>query len=326
MNRKVIKSILNKKLNDWTKSIKDPEVQKLCKKNSIVTGGCIASMLLNEEAKDYDVYFRDKETAYRVAKYYVDEFNKAHVGTEATVVDGEKLWKGDQLNDRSLVEQFGVKTSAAKAITPDRVVIYIRSNGVAAEKEELLNSPFEDAVEAINDADQVDEKMLETVGEKKDPYRPVFLSSNAITLADKIQLVIRFYGEVEELHKNYDFVHCTNSFDYGKNELVLKSEALECLLNKQLKYVGSKYPLCSVIRTRKFIKRGFHIDAGQFLKMLFQVSQLDLTDINVLEEQLIGVDSSFFVQLIQALRSKQEADSSFKVEESYVASIIDKIF
>ena len=174
----------------------------------------------------------------------------------------------------------------------------------------------------------MDEKLLEAgqEGQTKDPYRPVFLSTNAITLADKVQLVTRFYGSPEDIHKNYDFVHCTNYFDFGSGELVLKQEALECLMNKELKYHGSKYPLCSVIRTRKFIQRGFHINAGQYLKMCFQLSQLDLTNIDVLEDQLCGVDSCYFMQLIEGLRSKQENDPNFKVEETYVASIIDRIF
>ena len=145
-------------------------------------------------------------------------------------------------------------------------------------------------------------------------------------MADKIQLVVRFYGSPDVIHENYDFVHCTNYFDFGTGELVLKPEALECLINKELKYQGSKYPLCSVIRTRKFIKRGFHINAGQYLKMCFQISQLDLTNVDVLEDQLVGVDSAYFMTLIDALRSQQEKDPTFKVEESYVTSIIDRIF
>lgn len=348
MNRKVIKSILNKKLNDWVKSIKDEKLQKLVKQNTIVTGGAIANLMMNEEVKDYDLYFRDKETTYLVARYYANEFNnrnknhKNKLGgvAKAYVLDGESLRSdgrgGYEFIDKSseLAKEFSnqgkVLSRMIAGCTPDRIKIVVRSDGVAAEdgKVEILDAPFEDAVDVLSDADQLDEKLLEAgqEGEKKDPYRPVFLSTNAITLADKIQLVVRFYGSPEDIHKNYDFTHCTNYFDFGKNELILKPEALECLMNKELKYQGSKYPLCSIIRTRKFIKRGFHINAGQYLKMAFQLSQLDLTNIDVLEDQLVGVDSCYFMQLIEGLRSKQENDPNFKVEETYVASIIDRIF
>jgi len=345
MNRKIIKSVLSKKLNDWVKSIKDEEVQKLCKKNTIVTGGSIASMLMGEEPKDYDLYFRDKKTAYLVAKYYTNEFNQRQANkknrlggsAKAYVLDGEELTpdkdgKSYHFIDRNseLAREFSnqgkVLSRMIAGTTPDRVKIIVRSDGVAAENDKILEQPFEDAVEALNDADQIDEKLLESAEEPKDPYRPVFLSTNAITLADKIQLVVRFYGEPDAIHANYDFVHCTNYYDFGSNQLVLKAEALECLLNKELKYIGSKYPLCSVIRTRKFIKRGFNINAGQYLKMCFQISQLDLSDIDVLESQLVGVDSSYFLQLIDGLRSKMESNPNFKVEDSYLATIIDRIF
>lgn len=345
MNRKVIKSILNKKLNDWVKSIKDEKVQDLVKKNTIVTGGAIANLLLNEEVKDYDLYFKDKATTFAVAQYYVNQFNEAHKdrknklggNAKAFVLNGETLKSnggGFEFIDKNseLAKEFsnqGKNVSRMVAsTTPDRIKIIVRSDGVAAENSKVLDNPFEDAVEAMSDADHLDEKALEagTEGEKKDPYRPVFLSTNAITLADKIQLVVRFYGDAEEIHKNYDFTHCTNYYDFGKQELVLKPEALECLINKELKYQGSKYPLCSVIRTRKFIKRGFHINAGQYLKMCFQISKLDLSNIDVLEDQLVGVDSAYFMALISALRNKQENDPNFEVEETYVASIIDRIF
>ena len=112
----------------------------------------------------------------------------------------------------------------------------------------------------------------------------------------------------------------------GKGELTLMPAALEALLAKELKYVGSKYPLCSVIRTRKFIKRGFHINAGQYLKMIMQLNDLNLSDVAVLEEQLVGVDSSYFHILIDALKVKQNNDPNYQIDNNYLVSIVDKIF
>lgn len=316
MNRKVIKSILVKKFNDWVKHIDDDQVQALVKKNTIITGGSIASLLLNEEVKDFDIYFKNKETVKAVAEYYVKRFNDKHPNTEAVVLDGDDSSRAVSLS--------GFAGSAN--LLPGRIKIGIKSSGVAAEDESILDEPFEDVYDVISDADQIPETELEKAPEPKERYRPVFLSSNAITLSDRIQIVVRFYGDASEIHENYDFVHCTNYWTSEDNKLELRPEALECLLAKQLKYVGSKYPLCSVIRTRKFIKRGFNINAGQYLKMLFQLSQLNLTDINVLEDQLIGVDSAYFSMLIDGLRKKQEKDPSFEINDGYLASIIDKIF
>jgi len=205
----------------------------------------------------------------------------------------------------------------------DRVKIIVRSDGVAAEDglESVLEEPIENIVDLMGEADNIPASDIE----EKEKYRPVFLSTNAITLSDSIQIVVRFYGDAKDIHENYDFSHCTNYWTFEEG-VVLRQEALESLMAKQLYYQGSKYPVCSVIRTRKFIKRGWHINAGQYLKMCFQISQLDLTDIDVLEDQLVGVDSAYFMHLIEGLRSKQEHDPNFKVEEHYITSIIDKIF
>lgn len=301
MNKRVIKSILKSKLNKWLASIEDESVRKLAAANTILTGGAIANLLLKEEIKDFDLYFRDEATTVAVANYYVKKFNEKHPNVNARVA----IKDPDQVCDER------------------RVKIVIESRGVASENQDILKAPFEDAVEALEDADSVDASTLEKEPEN---YRPVFLSSNAITLSGKIQLVVRFFGEPEEIHKNYDFVHCTNYYDLSKNEVTLLPAAMEALLAKELRYVGSKYPLCSVIRTRKFLKRGFHINAGQYLKMIMQLNELDLSNVKVLEEQLVGVDSNYFNMLIDALKLKQEKDPNYVIENTYVASIIDKIF
>lgn len=300
MKVKTIKKVLKIKIDDWLNSITDENTRNLATKNVIVTGGSIASMLLKEKVNDFDVYFKNKESALAVAKYYVGIFNQTK-SESAQVIDGAT----------SLGEEY--------KINPDRIKIRVESKGVAGVS---TDEPFESVIDHLDD---VDPKALGTDQDVL-KYQPVFLSSNAITLTGRIQIIIRFYGEADQLHENYDFVHCMNYYEHDGNNLVLKPEALECILSKELRYVGSKYPLCSIIRTRKFLTRGFTINAGQYLKMAFQVNELDLTNIDVLEDQLIGVDSAYFGMLIDALKSKCESDSTFTIEGSYVASIIDKIF
>lgn len=286
MRARTIKAILAKVHKEFADSITDPHVRKLVQVNSMITGGSIVSLLLGEKVNDYDYYFTNHETALAVAKYYVEQFNKA-------------TGKGVEIK----LEDNG------------RIRIWIQSNGVAAEKE--MPPP------------EIDE---ETFGHKEDEqqddkpkYRPVFLSSNAITLSDKVQLIIRFHGDPAEIHSNYDFAHCISYWLSETGELVLPNEALEAILAKELVYRGSKYPLASVIRTRKFIQRGWVINAGQYLKMCMQLSDLDLKDPNVLEDQLTGVDLGYFSHIIRLLQAKQTEDSDFKITTAYVAEIIDRI-
>jgi len=287
MKAKTIKAVISKKIKEWEESIKDEAVRNLVRNNAIVTGGCIASMLLKEPVNDFDVYFRTFKAAKSIADYYVKVFEE-NTGQKLSVV----------------VEDDRIKIST--------------ENG---HRGETAADPI-----ILNDAGEIEdlyEELQEGAQEVKDSsYRPVFLSTNAITLSNKVQLVLRFYGEPDVIHKYYDFIHCTNYWKSWDEELVLHQAALESLLSKELKYVGSKYPVCSIFRLRKFIKRNWTINAGQILKMAFQVSELDLSDPKVLEDQLTGVDCAYFSQLM----SKLKENNPDKVNSAYLCTILDKMF
>lgn len=301
MNRRLIARVLSKKHLDFVGSIKDQRVKDLVMKNSIITGGSIASMLLNDTIKDYDYYFTNKETVQAVAAYYIREFNEAHPD---------------------------IRIKPRLLVCGDRVKIVVQSAGVVSEAGDQGYQYFESLPDEVGmvEADETESKYIEEMGEVKAKYRPVYMSANAITLSDKVQLVIRFYGDPEEIHKNYDFIHCCNYWTSKDQKLVLNPGAIESLLCKQLSYQGSLYPVCSVIRTRKFMKNGWYINAGQLLKMCFQISELDLKNLEVLEDQLTGVDAAYFFQVIEYCKKRQAEDPEFQVTTPYLCSIIDKIF
>ena len=104
----------------------------------------------------------------------------------------------------------------------------------------------------------------------------------------------------------------------------LPNKALECIINKELYYIGSKYPLCSIIRTRKYLERGYHINAGQYVKMAMQLNELNLKDIQTLEDQLTGVDTGYFQMMIDNLRENYSEDG--KIDSSYVIELVNKLF
>lgn len=168
-------------------------------------------------------------------------------------------------------------------------------------------------------------KVNQDLEKEKLNYTPLFFSPNAISLSNDLQIVLRFWGNAEQVHKTFDFVHATNYFTY-KEGLVRNLLAVESILTKQLKYQGSCYPLTSIIRVKKFLKKGFNITAGELLKIMFQISSLDLNNPDVLEEQLIGVDIAYFGMVIEALRTKYESEPDFKLTSEYINTLIDRIF
>jgi hypothetical protein len=78
MSRRVTKNIIGAKFKRFVASIKSETVRTIVEENSIITGGAIASLLLSEPVKDFDVYFRTHAAAAEVARYYVARFNEMH--------------------------------------------------------------------------------------------------------------------------------------------------------------------------------------------------------------------------------------------------------
>lgn len=307
MKRNTIKLLLRNRIEDWLESISDVQVKQLTKQDIIVTGGCIASMLISEKINDYDIYFKTLETTKAVADYYVNLFNISQKNLETSAI-------------RSCNPE--VRIMSKKNIRGEQeecVTIWMQSAGVAAEEQDGYHY-FEGMPE--HSADKFAESLHQDLKkDDKKKYRPVFFSQNAITLSDRVQIITRFYGNPEQIHKNFDYVHATCWYDYKEDTLVLPSEALEALLSKTLIYRGSLYPIASLFRIRKFIERGWRITAGQMLKIIWQVSELDLNNRELLNDQLIGVDQAYMFQLIQALRNTEG-----KVDATYIAKIIDGIF
>lgn len=307
MKTKTIEKVISGKINKFIESIDDPAIQKIIKEQTIVTGGCITSMLLGEDINDFDLYIRTKKGAFKVAEYFLEKKNIAGAFVcGAGFSSYEDFAKKEGFEDKE-------KESYLKSIfnDPDRIRVYIPSSGVAIDE----NTPEQESIDiALNKA--------EPEPEVKNTFNVSFISSNAITLTDKIQIIIRFSGEPEEILENYDFEHCKNYWCSWTGELTTFTKSLECILAKDLFYSGSKYPLCSIFRTKKFINRGWKINAGQYLKMALQLNEMDLTDPVVLEDQLVGVDSAYFMQVIEKMADSETE----KIDAVYLTKIIDRIF
>lgn len=305
MQVKTIEKSIKSKMEDWLKSITDKTLSEDVKKSLLVSGGCIASMFQNDKVNDYDVYLMDINVLKRLAEYYI---KKDGINEGIVLLDGRQKEKlVQQLND-----DYAFAEGDEKGID--------RNNSYAI----CLRTLKENQIK-LHFGGRAGVRVNEGKKEEDMNYSVQYFSPNAISLSNNVQVVLRFWGTPEEIHKTFDFIHATNYYTF-KDGLVRNLPALESIITRQLKYQGSYYPVTSIIRAKKFIKRGFNISAGELLKIMFQISELDLTDPDVLEEQLIGVDVAYFDLIITALRNKIDSEKKFKVSSAYFNELIDRIF
>lgn len=286
---------IHSKMLDWLSSIESSPLRERVKDSLIVSGGCITSMFLNEKVNDYDVYIRDIDVLKELVEYYLDKFDPG---------DSKDILDGRCKDEYKSIIGYSEIANSYKAVA--------------------IRTLKENQIKVLTDGGY---KMFYNDDDDRDklPYRMVYLSDNAITLSDGIQIILRFTGDVETIHSTFDFIHATNYFTM-KDGLVTNKKALESVLTRELMYQGSKFPLTSIIRTRKFIKRGWNISAGEYLKIMYQISKLDLNDIDVLTEQLIGVDVVYFDRLLVKLREFNTGLHEVKDISEYLFEIIDEVF
>lgn len=288
MRRKTITAVLAKKHKEFVDSFPE-NLRQIVNEGTIITGGSIASMLMKEPVNDFDYYFKTKEAAKAVVDYFLTAYNNTTKKPELRTAFSDE----DGIIGVKIV---GLKDSGYDEVPDDEYA----DEEPAGEKTEQPEKPSE--------------------------YKIKFVSDNAITLSNKIQLIFRFCGTPEEIHANFDFVHCTCSYDTFTKELKLPPKALESILARELTFMNSKFPLCAVIRTRKFIKRGWQINAAQYVKMALILNEMDLKNISVLRQQLTGVDSAYFNHVLNAIENRHKEEPSYQLENAFLFEILDKIF
>ena len=163
MQNKTIRRKIRAKIEDWAASIEDEDLRKIVFKDAIVTGGSIASMIMGERVNDYDVYMRTKESAIAVGNYYAKVFMESNPGYDI------KVEVVDMPNILGQVET--------------RVYMRVGSSGLANDEEFNIRESEDDECEQSEENDE-----LESV---KGKYIPAFISDNAITLTNKIQVIPR---------------------------------------------------------------------------------------------------------------------------------------
>lgn len=96
------------------------------------------------------------------------------------------------------------------------------------------------------------------------------ITDNAINLDNKIQIITKYYGTPETIINNFDWAHIKSYYCYGI-PLILCDNFYQYIVEKDLIYTGSDYPLSSLLRTRKFIKKGWHVSTKTMVHIALDV-------------------------------------------------------
>ena len=107
---------------------------------------------------------------------------------------------------------------------------------------------------------------------KDQKYHISLITDNAINLSDKVQLIPKFVGTPEEVTKNFDWQHIKSYYDCSSSKLVLTPDVYRLICEKELVYTGSAYPLSSMLRLKKYLKKGWNVSTATMVHIALDIS------------------------------------------------------
>lgn len=159
----------------------------------------------------------------------------------------------------------------------------------------------------------------------------IFISENAVTFENKFQVIFRFIGEPEVITEQFDFDHCCAYIKHECNKgLVVPNHTIKSLMTKELKVRGTKYPIDTIHRSRKYIERGYTLDIVEMLKLVMAINDLSLRDTMVFRDQMIGIDALYLRAFIETIDSGDveigNSESIFDIlREAYDAHLLKRV-
>lgn len=102
----------------------------------------------------------------------------------------------------------------------------------------------------------------------------------------------------EDILGKFDWTVCMGAFDFKNHEFILYNKFLADLAMRRLIFnCNTDYPICSLHRLTKYEKKGFHIQAGEIVKLSLCIAKLKMNSYADLKDQLMGIDTLIFEEL-----------------------------
>jgi len=121
-----------------------------------------------------------------------------------------------------------------------------------------------------------------------------FVSEKSLTFIKgeyKIQVIhYRFFNDHRDVFSDFDFDANMGAYDFIRDEILLHDSFLPALASKDITInKGTKYPLISLVRLKKYQEKGFNFKPTEILKLAIRTTQLNINSWEDLEDQVGGV-------------------------------------
>lgn len=159
---------------------------------------------------------------------------------------------------------------------------------------------------------------LEKIISEEFGFKSIFITDTAKTYT-KNNLVLQaillpgmICSNPRDIIDQFDYTICMGLFDFDTDLFILNERFLEDIARRELHYnVFGKYPLSSLFRLKKYLKKGYVISGSEIIKLGLSINNLRMENYIDLKAQLQGIDTLFLKDLTDTLLSPEYADKKY---------------
>jgi hypothetical protein len=127
--------------------------------------------------------------------------------------------------------------------------------------------------------------------------KAITFKSNDLTNSEGLRSLIQviytedFFKTADDIFRDFDFSICCGAYDFDTKEFIFHPDFFVDIASKTLRFQhGTKYPLASLLRTKKYTSKGYVLGKAELLKIGITVGNKGIpSSWKELEEQIGGV-------------------------------------
>lgn len=136
------------------------------------------------------------------------------------------------------------------------------------------------------------------------------------------------FGDPKTIFGYYDFTVCMAAYQFfedGKNEgFVFGDDFFKHIGQRRLVFhTGTMFPICSMLRVMKYIKKGFFITGMEILKIGLSIHSLKIETYADLRRQLQGIDTAFLADLTTQMKPGEPLGARQYIVDEFMVMIED---
>lgn len=121
----------------------------------------------------------------------------------------------------------------------------------------------------------------------------------------------------KKVFDHYDYTICMGGYSFKHDAFFFDDLFFKHLAQRRLVFNHkTDFPLCSLVRAAKYVKRGYTISGVEQLKLALTVNNLSIKTYKSLRDQMLGIDTMFLTPLTDLFKSPGMAERPHQLDET----------